>query len=937
MQDRNSAPKSRCHSATLRLLIVGLALVGLFASLPGCGGCNGTQNPQAAAKKKKEDEEAAKKKKKKKDSEKPKQNFDPILMRQLPSNDPTVNKRTPDMHIKAGHWVAIDEVTKANNFDFVGELTTFVEAKGTNPPLPLEIENTNSRLSVWRPASLPKGQTKHFETLLFVPKRPEQAGNNYALRSELRALRGGGLQEPAGMVTSALKDYEHLIVVLASNPAAYTTLDKLNSVRMPEVEALESEPLSYYYVLRPNAEKRVPLPSHALALTTMSHIVWDDINPAVLTAEQAQAMLDWLHWGGQIIISGPGSLDKLKGSFLHAYLPAETAETVKLDQSAFDELNAVWSLAEKNKPNRVRTITIHPERPMVGVRFKKHVDAVEVAGTGGLVLERRLGGGRIVVTAFPLTDVRVKQWKNIDNFFNNVLLRRPPRRFRNEPQYGTLDVAWAPTGMEHMKIEPRLGSTLRYFSRDVGPLGDYPVPIASPAVSTSGGMPVTPGMPITTATTMAMQFGGFQEETPRIDTTGTHPATADWHFGGYVAAPQMGVAAWRDEGAATDAARQALAEAANIEIPDAAFVFRVLAVYLLILVPINWLVFWLLGRVEWAWIAAPIIAVVGAVAVIRLAQLDIGFARSRSEIAVLEIQGGYERAHLTRYTALYTSLSSNYRLNFPEQSALALPLAEPRAGQAQQIASIDNVMFRRDKDWSLSGVQVQSNLTKSIHSEQIYPLEGKLTLIGDEKKGWTVKNTSGIAIKDVGLFRRSTDGQLQHGYIAKLEPQTAAPITFRAVPMVVPPPAATEQSAAGARLGETEPQPKPVLWLPEWNQTAVMKLEENHSDEKGLVRLTKLARLAVERLDLFPGDVRLVGWTDEVLGGMEISPEAPQNRAYTLVLAHLARGSLPKAIPDVNVAEDYYEPPLDPEIQAEIEKAEAAEAGTSDGAATSGS
>lgn len=920
------------------MLVVGLALLGLIASLPGCGGCTGTQNPQAAAKKKKEDEEAEKKKKKKKDSEKPKQNFDPILMRQLPSNDPTVTKRTPDMHIKPGHWVAIDEITKANNFDFIGELTTFAEAKGTNPPLPLEIENTSSRVSIWRPASLPKGQTKHFETLLFVPKRPAQSGSNYALRTELRGLRGGGLQEPAGMVTAALKEYEHMIVVLASNPASYTTLDKLNSVRMPEVEAMESEPLQYYYILRPNAEKRVPLPTHSLALTTTSHIIWDDINPAVLTAEQQQAVLDWLHWGGQIVISGPGSLDKLKGSFLHAYLPAETAETIKLDQVAFDELNQVWSLKEDKKKNRVRSITIHPERPMVGVRFKKHVDAVDVAGTGGLVLERRLGGGRIVVTAFPLTDVRVKQWKNFDNFFNNVLLRRPPRRFKNDSHLGILDVQWATPGMEHMRLEPRLGSTLRYFSRDVGPLGDNPTPPAAPVAAIPDSMPPTPGMPVTTATAMAMQLQGYPgyETTPRIDTTGTHPVTEDWHFGGYVAAPQLGVAAWRDEGAATETARQALAEAANIEIPSADFVIKVLLVYLVILVPLNWFVFWILGRVEWAWVAAPIIAIIGAVAVIRLAQLDIGFARSRSEIAVLEVQGGYDRAHLTRYTALYTSLSSSYRLSFPEQSALALPLAQPQAGAAQQIAAIDNVMFRRDKDWSLSGVQVQSNSTKMIHSEHIFPLEGKLTLIGDEQKGWTVKNTSAVAVLDVGVFRRADDGKLQHAYIAKLEPQTSVPIAFRDVPMIAPPSAEEPEATTTGQTNRSETEPKPALWLSEWNKTAVLRQgDSNADDERGQVRLTKLARLAVERLDLLPGDVRLVGWTDEVLKGMEIAPHAPQNRTYTLVVAHLARGSLPKAIPDVNVAEDYYEPPLDPEIEAEMEKAEAAE--TTDAAATGGS
>ena len=53
---------------------------------------------------------------------------------------------------------------------------------------------------------------------------------------------------------------------------------------------------------------------------------------------------------------------------------------------------------------------------------------------------------------------------------------------------------------------------------------------------------------------------------------------------------------------------------AGISIPSRKFVVYVLSVCLVVLVPINWLVFRLMGRVEWAWVAAPIIAIVGAVA-----------------------------------------------------------------------------------------------------------------------------------------------------------------------------------------------------------------------------------------------------------------------------------------------------------------------------------
>ena len=55
------------------------------------------------------------------------------------------------------------------------------------------------------------------------------------------------------------------------------------------------------------------------------------MRPRVLSVSQQEAMLDWLHWGGQLILSGgagqPYSL--YREGFLGPYLPADaTGETV---------------------------------------------------------------------------------------------------------------------------------------------------------------------------------------------------------------------------------------------------------------------------------------------------------------------------------------------------------------------------------------------------------------------------------------------------------------------------------------------------------------------------------------------------------------------------------------------------------------------------------
>ncbi len=87
----------------------------------------------------------------------------------------------------------------------------------------------------------------------------------------------------------------------------------------------------YYRVQLPTIRQTAPLPSESLCWTSLAYILWDDVDPSVLNTEQQQAMLDWLHWGGQLIISGPKTLDRVKHGFIEPYLPATAGSPLKLD------------------------------------------------------------------------------------------------------------------------------------------------------------------------------------------------------------------------------------------------------------------------------------------------------------------------------------------------------------------------------------------------------------------------------------------------------------------------------------------------------------------------------------------------------------------------------------------------------------------------------
>ena len=900
----------RCSLSLQLTALLILLLVGTV-SLPGCGGC---QKETAAQKKKRQDDEKKKEddRKRKKKAEEPKPNYEPIISQILP-NTVTTNPSTKDKdkekekkekakdeqkpsldyaYVKPGHFVSVMQNLKVNNFDYPGILKTYpTDANG----YPLDVYKTNYRVTMYRPASLPKGQAKFIESTYFLPQRENFAAQGrYSMRVELLPSRGGTPVTSDSAMGTAMRDHEYFIVVLAANADPYVGLKdpKIHSVVVSESEISRDGSLRYYHVVLPKIENRVPLPSTSFAWTTIAYIIWDDLDPAILKQEQQNAMLDWIHWGGQLIISGPNSLDKLKGSFLAPYLPAESGQALKLDQTSFDELNKNWSQAslgnDKKKPMTAeeRSIKFVGNKPMLGVELKKHPLGDFLAGTGNLVVERRVGGGRIAATAFPLTDIRVRLWPGFDGFLNGCLLRRPPREFyRND--IVELRMKWDSPELANYVRDPRISCTLRYFSRDVG----FPTGLELPA-----------GISRTTITQPEsfQQRGRFpymQEvptEPPLENTVDKQPKADDWRFAGYRADNESGVGGWSDLTPVSQAARESLAEAGKIAIPKADFVLKVLAVYLLVLVPLNWLFFWLIGRVEWAWAAAPIIAIIGAVCVIRLAQLNIGFVRSRTEVAVLETQADYPRGHITRYTRLYTSLTTGYDLSFDDPSAVALPFVTNVNYVRLPTESAKYVEFRQDKNTVLSGVMVNSNSTEGVHSEHMVPLgkqpnkPGGITLTGDADKAQSVRNDTPYTLHDVGLLRK-VDGVIQVAYVADIQPGTAVPVTF-------------------------SPSPNNESWVANWDQSLVMSAKvQAQEDDKGVVRLYRLVELAAKQLKLASGDVRLIAWTDDVVPGMNVYPAPAQNNTRTLILSHLARAKIPAASRDKNVAEDYVLPELDEE------------------------
>ena len=595
---------------------------------------------------------------------------------------------------------------RANFDDFRGDLSTGVVGAGGDG---VDLDNLPYRLQSSRPAVLPKSQKKILDVGIFSPVE------NFARQVSSRLLSSSGREVwNARELLAPLPAEQYFLVVLARQPDDYRFLHTLDSIWWPQGSIEDRGTQAHYRLLLPSVTVAAPLPSHALYWTSTAALLWDGVDPNLLTPAQQQALVDWLHWGGQLIVSGPDSLDAARATFLDGFLPAAPGASWELSAEALEPLSRMSPDAARPLPVRESWTGQH----LILEGRNAHVLA-ETSDHEPLVAERRVGRGRTVVTAFRLAQRALIDWSGYDAVFNAALLRRPAHRFAKSVE-DRVGVTWA-DGVEH---DPTRVSQLRYFTRDVGR------PIVQP--------PAPDQMP--------WRYGFVR---PPIVTSSDpfNPETGEFASQHRVG---PGVAAWDDFSRASDSAREILKKAAGIQVPRRTFVASLLAVYVLVLVPLNWLLFRFLGRIEVAWVAAPIVAVVFGILVARLAQLDIGFARSATEVAVLEVQGDYPRGHLTRYWALYTSLSSEYTLAMANPTAVAIPFATGTGVQARQTRG--TVILRQVPESGASGkapvhlaqLEVASNSTGMVHSEEMFDLGGSIELSSAPNRGWRLRNGTGV-------------------------------------------------------------------------------------------------------------------------------------------------------------------------------------------------
>jgi hypothetical protein len=765
-----------------------------------------------------------------KEKEKPKPPFEigQVIPRFGDPTDDVGGDEGPRLVIKPGHWTSTTQSMQANYKDFLGEFS----AEGLDDSRqPVAIPHTEFGLQITRSVTLPKGEEREVDVELFVPQ--QTMGTRFKTTIVDRDT-GGSVFE----VTPKLEfqpAYQYQFVVLAAEPAKYAFLKVTNTVRAPWEEEFEESSQAHYLVTLAKTGKQVPLPESSLAWTSVAYLVWDSVDPSSFTLAQQKAMLDWLHWGGRLIINGPDSLAMLEGGFLEPFLPAEDAGPRKVTAEELTAWSDFWRQREAGK----EVTALEPRQTFPGIELNPLDGAKQLPGAAGLFYVKNVGRGAVVVSAIQLSEREFINWPGFDGFLNAGLLGRPRRLFSTPPFEG-VQVDWA--DYQSRRLDAHLTTPLRLFARDA---------------QTSANTQRVPG-------TTPNQFGTTELTELKVDRPG-------------------GVAAWDEFSQAAQVCRELLIVAAGVQVPGVGFVLGCLAFYLIVLVPFNWLIFHTIGRPEWAWIAVPFIAMFGTWVVVKQAQLDIGFVRSQTEVAILELNGDHDRGLLTRFAAMYSSLATTYDTVFPNQtSAVALPFP---ANNTDPAVWKDSVVFDESIDPQLTGLTVSSSATRLLHAEQIVPLAGPLKLAKSSRGTDQIENHTEYDLRDVAVVRRRFDRNGEPKYDASW-------------------------------LGELRKGSSTALGLASigWQDGKLPFVTEREASAKtralpsmAIDPLVQLAFAFDDKNDPVGSkrdEVRLVGVIDEPLPGMEITPEASQRQGATVVIAHLSFGPLAEPRPDVNSPSD---------------------------------
>jgi hypothetical protein len=739
--------------------------------------------------------------------------------------------------VKANHWCTVLFELRANLDNYDGGLQT-------NPVM---LVGMPQQVAFHREARLLKEKRANLALQVMLPSANGQVPKEWAVEM----VRPNSLRPDASWQVNltTLPPHQMLVLILSKDSTTkFTAWNRMSAIIPSSVErdAGDIEKQRYYRLVLPIEADKPAISSHPLTWSTISHTIWDGYSPDTLTFSQQQALLDWLHWGGQLIISGGAgqTFSLLRESFLGPYLPADASgENVALSQDDLQPLSQSYpppaapaGLEDQSKPTpltsreALRRFGSHyqapvpirpaPKRPVYLSVLRPRPGSSTIplgdASPHLIAVESRVGRGRITMLTLNPNEDALLAWPGLDTLVRRVVLRRPEEPLAGGGNYQNPDAR----GPERGRLLAADLSWYRITSRDAGLEATMPSRLEPGPEST--------------------------RPRPTVDPEG--PDAIENHFNRI---PSVGE--WRDGARIPRLSRDLLEEASGITIPSSRFVLQVIIAYLLAVIPLNWLICrFILNRREWTWAVVPLVALAFAIGVERVAARDMGYEAACDEIDLLEIHGDYARAHLTRLASLYTTGRSRFAISYPnDPTALALPFDSGRSIRGEEVSSSTWQSYPVP---SLVDFSVQPRSLSMFRAEQMLALGGPIRLEGDAGKRQVV-NGSDLELRDAILIDLANPNERRERWLGTIA--AGASIDIDGPAQEEPP-----------KRFETGPGPDANPFLKELRTTR----------EPG------------ERNQ---GELRLVAWMAGTTAGQVIEPAVDRRRGFTAVMVHLRSGSPP--------------------------------------------
>ena len=187
----------------------------------------------------------------------------------------------------------------------------------------------------------------------------------------------------------------------------------------------------------------------------------------------------------------------------------------------------------------------------------------------------------------------------------------------------------------------------------------------------------------------------------------------------------------------------------------------------------------------------------------------------------------------------------------------------------------------------MQSIPVLSNTTGLFQAEEMMNFAGKLTAEFDnDMAAIEIKNGLGFSIKDAGIVGVDSQGMLVSGWLGTTD-------------------------AGASKRCEFEIRETDNRWRPEWDRNPIlarptyMRAEDGRlwtdQDLQDELYLGPMLEDLTKKYPLTRGEFIAIGWTDQPLGELSITPVAKQKKQRTVVLLHLSAANLPIAKPDTRI------------------------------------